>query len=159
MEGYSDVRERLRGKMFRRSRKLEGATGVGSRSFITLVVYLLLLMFTLIILLLRNSTNDRYWNSRMVYNSFDTGFNAITDEASIYTFLKTQIGKKLLIDKDYTPQLRKLSALVGPIRLRQVRTNVEECVRVWKDPVNSCYQSHYNSQTKHKGDICTGYDW
>jgi len=97
-----------------------------------------MMIFTLIVLLMRKypegTTNINYWSSSMIRNLFiDTFENDVTNVDAIYDFLNTTVGPNLLIDDDAgtTPQLRTLSIIVGPIRLRQVRTVKGNCAKVW----------------------------
>jgi hypothetical protein len=134
------MKDRLGGKYLnhKKAKKLKDISGIGSRSFITMCVYLLMLVFTLIILLLRNDVDKSYYLSRMVMDSFDERFKVAMNTNLIYAYIRNTVGAELLEDANgVKPQLRTLSYLVGPIRIRQVRSTQTDCFRVWKDDKDS----------------------
>lgn len=121
------------------------------------------MIFTILILFLREDTNETFYISRMVYETFDDDFNNINSDDSIYTFMRDKVGVKLLeqeIDGNPTlPHLRELSYAIGPIRIIQMRTKSKNCKKVFKDEVDSCYYNKYNDDSKQTTDICSNYEW
>lgn len=105
---------------------MEGLTGIGLRSFITLLVYLTILVFTILILFLREDTNESFFISRIVYETFNGDFIKINSDDSLYTFMRDKIGGELLEQPfngtQTLPQVRVLSYMIGPIRIMQMRT-------------------------------------
>jgi hypothetical protein len=66
-----------------------------------------------------------YYSTRMVYDTFYPQFSTITDENGVYDFLLNKLAVELsdpVSSNESTQHLRKLSDVVGPIRLRQIRT-------------------------------------
>jgi hypothetical protein len=134
------MKDRLGGKYLnhKKAKKLKDISGIGSRSFITMCVYLLMLVFTVIILFLRNDVDKSYYLSRMVKDSFDESFNLAINTNLIYLYIRNVVGPELLEDASgVKPQLRSLSYLVGPIRIRQIRSTKTDCFRVWQDDKDS----------------------
>lgn len=117
-------------------------------------IYLMMLIFTLIILLMRRDTNISYWNSTMVRNLFVDSFNSIIEVDSIYDFLRDDVGPKIFYNADDdVPTLRELSVIVNPVRFRMVRTVLGDCAKVWTHDKKSCYEGTYSGSTKEKGNI------
>lgn len=135
----------------------------GSRSFWSLLVYILLLIFTWLLLFLRNETEVMYYTSRMVYDSFYPTFSTITDENGVYDFLLNVVAVEISNPDqsgDTHQHLRALSDIVGPIRLRQLRTKETKWAKYFSELSSTCYSTDYNSGTKYTGDIwAQGYEW
>jgi hypothetical protein len=128
MEKFGDMKNRLGARIQRKkNKKIEDISGIGSRSFMTMCVYLFLLLFTCIILFLRVDSNKSFYLSRMVYETFDEGFKLATSIDSVYAYIRNSVGIELLEGADGSlPQLRDLSYMVGPIRIRQLRSKKTE---------------------------------
>ena len=101
--------------------------GFESRSFITLLVYLFLLLFTILLLSLRIDTEKSFEYKNVINTIFSKSFKNFYSENEVYQFLKTTVGSSLLENDTGTsstknPYLQKLTKFVGPIVIKQTRT-------------------------------------
>jgi len=80
-------------------------------------------MFTCLLLFLRTDTVQNYYSVSLIDNLFETSFHGVSSLSDVKNFL-LDIGDNLLANQttNTIPQIRGLSILVGPIRLRSQRT-------------------------------------
>mmetsp|Transcript_20360 Transcript_20360/g.18030 ORF Transcript_20360/g.18030 Transcript_20360/m.18030 type:complete len:96 (+) Transcript_20360:1232-1519(+) len=90
-----------------------------------------MILFTLLLLFLRTNTSEGYYSVVVIRQMFVEDFQAKTDMAGIFEFLDlvgSQLLAKNVTDSSGTitgveiPQMRGLSIVVKPIRLREQRT-------------------------------------
>jgi len=132
---------------------------------IDLTVYILMLVFTCILLFMRSSTSDGHYAVTVLRQIFVENFKEQTDLVGVRSFLD-DVGLNLLarnvtedgVTKVQIPQLRGLSIVVEPIRIRQQRTKRNEnCIeQTTSNSTSDCYESEYNSDTKNTTTIGDG---
>ena len=141
----------------------ERISGVGTRSFLSMFVYLLLLLFTILLLSLRVDIELSFYWKDSIYWLFADNFVVLFDTEAVYDFLKSTVGPALLVDDtsslDESSYVLNLSKYIGPIYIRQVRSKKVSCAKTWSDSPDSWYDIAYDSSTKETGQICTGYSW
>ena len=93
----------------------------------TITVYLLLLLFTCLLLFLRPLRSENYV-VYIVNNQIVTNLKLVSDLTSLVSFLKSS-GSLLLINptNSVAPPLRTQTVLIGPIRLRAQRRSKTNC--------------------------------
>lgn len=127
--------------------QLKKIRGVGSSSFCTLSVYLILFIISVSLLFGRKDMNETYWNNQVVKKVLDEGpgsFSSVSDLDEVYTFLETKFGDAMFInDVDDESNLRSLNQLVGPLRVRRMLTEETNCQYGGEEA--KCYGANYNS--------------
>ena len=105
----------------------DGTSGFGPKSWMTITVYLLLLLFTCLLLFLRPLRSENYV-VYIVNNQIVTNLKLVSDLTSLVSFLKSS-GSLLLINptSSVAPPLRTQTVLIGPIRLRAQRRSKTNC--------------------------------
>lgn len=138
---------------------VDESMSVGPRSCATFTVYCLMLMFTCILLFMRSNTVENYYSVSLIDNLYQDEFADKTNLEGVIEFLNT-IGDELLAnvttnsdgsESVVVPQIRGLSILVGPIRLRTQKTKTKT---TYGDDVYE-YYSQYTSSTRYTGYIYT----
>lgn len=115
-----------------------------------------MLIFTSLLLFLRTNTGENFYSVAIVNDMFTTDFVSRTDVTGVESFLD-DVGFELLASADgKIPQIRGLSVIVNPIRLRAQRTKKIDCPRNVKTSVEACYAPEYNDDTKSTDTIGTG---
>lgn len=73
----------------------------------TLTVYLLLLIFSCLLIFLTRDVQDQFWNNQSVHNIFKKDFNKIEGVSDVYNFLDL-IGNNILLSSNTSIQAPEL---------------------------------------------------